>query len=942
MGKHFYIIGLVLILGFTSPSFAEGMRPAVMISDFEEGTYSGWRMTGTAFGSAPAAGTLSGQQEVSGYSGQFLVNSFLGGDTATGTLTSDTILIERSYICFLLGGGANAGCRMELLSGDKVVYSTTPDVSEERLKWNGWDVHHLAGEKAVIRIVDEAQDGWGHICIDSIVQCDLQTIGTFEGEYSPWTVVSGNAFGEKPATGTMPGQNEIRGWNGEGYVNTFLNGDASTGVLRSPRFVITAPYICFRLGGGMDSGLLHVDLYIDGERCCRATPVHYISRAHDGEQEQLRPRSWDVSQYIGQEAYIEIVDASDSGWGHLCADDFVFSNRPSSFLIDNRVIEMEADRYLQVPTQNWGPFVELTVKDPSGNLYSSQRVRLAHDAVDRYIPLYTGGLSGGRMQVQLSMDYSNSVVPDNMYTSCEAGLEPWEDTYRPLYHHAPAYGWMSDPNGMVYTNGKYHLFYQYYPYDPYWHEMHWGHATSTDLVHWEEHPIALFPDEYGVMYSGSVVVDEMNTAGFGAGAMVAVYTSTAPAQAQSLAYSTDEGMTWHKYGAPVLYGSGDFRDPKVFWWSDRGCWVMIVANGFQIEIYSSSNLKQWRRELGWGGHVGGHGGVWECPDLIQVPVEGTNEMRWVMLVSVGGGTPAGGSGIQYFIGDFVLNDFILHTDGQARWVDFGKDNYAGVTWTGYRDAQRRPVFIGWMNNWQYCNATPYGWSPFRGQNTFPRALSLVQTPDGLCLKSEPVAALDLLRSETVYTPPTESLTDNWQSGLIPLMDEGAAIIEMDFHEGKQSWKLTLRNDSNEYVALGFNAATNEVYLDRQHSGITGFGTDFAVANQVGLLSGDERTQRAMILLDRSSVEFFVNDGRMVLTDLVYPSCPYHFLSLEGGEAIRRLSVTAMDTDRATQQTETLAESSFSRRAEIRCRNGQLYIQMPDGKQYSVLGTLLKP
>lgn len=935
-------IHLLCLCALIASTNLHANRPAILIDDFESGDYAGWTVTGNAFGSAPATGTLSGQQKVTGHTGKYLVNTFLGGDASVGMLVSDTFTIERNYITFLIGGGDVSGCRMELIAGGRIVYTTSSDMSEEALTWNCWDVSKLQGESAVIRIVDEATGGWGHICVDSICQADLTVIGNFEDTYAPWTVVSGTAFGTVPATGTFVGQNLVQGWNGAGYVNTFIEGDAPVGVLRSPMFEITEPYICFRLGGGMHSEVLHADLYVDGKRVMSSTAADFTSTS-DIAQERLRARSWNVSEWLGDSAYIEIVDATSSGWGHINADDFVFSSRSSSSIIDNRKLSILTDQYLMVPVQNGSSYSLLTICDSTGKELTSQRIRIARDAVDRYLPLYTGGVAGQEIQIILSMDYENSIFESKLYTDTVSGLTPKKDNYRPVYHHSPAFGWMNDPNGMVYHDGVYHLFYQHYPYGTYWSDMHWGHATSTDLIHWEQHPIALFPDEYGYMFSGSIVVDEKNTAGFGEGAFVAVYTSTHPSQAQSLAYSLDKGMTWHKYGAPVLYGEGDFRDPKVFWYEPQDCWMLILANGHQVGIYSSPDLKQWKHELGWGKGIGAHGGVWECPDLIQVPVEGTNEMKWVMLVSINPGGIAGGSGTQYFIGDFMGNDFVLDTASKSGslWVDYGKDNYAGVTWSGIRDKENRPLFIGWMSNWDYSGGTPYGTSPFRGQNTFPRALSLVQTPDGLRLKSAPVEQMNNLRSDVEYSVPITTISSVWQSDPIKPMLDGTYLIEMELENVKKSWKLTLKNSKNQFVAVGYNATTNEVYVDRKKSGITNCGNGFATANQVGRLSNDESAHQATILVDRSSIELFINGGRMVLTDLAYPSQPYNQLELspEGGLLnVNQLKVTAIEpTEKVTGLNDPITSTS-GEKAQLRFVNGKIQIHTPNGNIYSLLGT----
>lgn len=932
------ILAASLMLLTWAVSYAQ--RETILIDDFESGTYGFWTATGTAFGSTPAAGTLSGQQQVTGYAGTYLVNSFLGGDDPKGTLTSNAFTIERNYITFLMGGGAVEGCRMELLVDDMVIYSTSPDFSEEELKWNCWDVSSLQNRTAVIRIVDDAAGGWGHINIDSIAQSDLTVIGGFEGTYAPWTIVSGNAFGEAPATGAFPGQNTVRGWNGNGLVNTFIEGDAPMGVLRSPAFQITEPYICFRIGGGMHADVLHTDLYVNGQKVRTATAKDIAGRPDDSYQEQLRPRAWDVTEFMGEEAYIEVVDSSSGGWGHINVDDYVFSSRPSApVIIENRIFEMTADQYLLIPTQNSGSYSDITIYDAQGKAYNELRLRVARDGVDHMMAVYTGGIAGQTMQVKVASDYARSVLGENIRTAAEWAPEVPEDAFRPLYHHAPAYGWMNDPNGMVYYNGVYHLFYQHYPYDAHWNDMHWGHATSTDLVHWTQQPMALYPDPYGMMFSGSIVVDEKNTAGFGEGAFVAVYTTTEPRQSQSIAYSLDEGMTWHKYGAPVITSSSsDFRDPKVFWYELDSCWALILANGQQIRVYTSPNLKDWTHRYSWGSGHGAHGGVWECPDVMEVPVEGTNESKWVMIVSIGGGGVAGGSATQYFIGEFTAKNFVREAGTTTMWLDYGKDNYAGVTWAGKRDAQGRPLFIGWMNNWEYANDTPFDFSPFRGQNSFPRALSLINTPDGLKLKCAPVGQLALLRGNEVFTAPAGTINSTWQSSTIDEMSDGAYIVDLEVGTAKQSWKMTLSNNLNESLALGYDAANNQVYLDRRQAGINTASASFASAIQTAPLAETERPTHATLLIDRSSAELFINGGRISITDLIFPHETYSKISLSpenGSLELINLQVTKIGEGSWSGNIETTGNSSNGKCNKM-LRNGQLLIEKA-GKIYNVLG-----
>ena len=938
---HSMVSLLILLLLLFSPSI-QAERPDIIIADFESGTYAGWTATGNAFGTTPAHGTLAGQQEVSGYLGEWLVNSFLNGDGTTGTLVSDTFTIERTHINFMIGGGSNTGCRIELLVGGNVVRSVFPEVSEEELKWNCWEVASWQGQSAVIRIVDNETGGWGHINVDHIVQADNLVIGGFDnGTYDGWTA-TGNAFGTAPATGKIGGQNLVQGFNGAGLVNTFLDGDASTGTLTSPYFTISKKFINFRLGGGFNKDLLYVTLTVNGQVVRKTSPMERVGRPDDSWQERLYLCTWDVSEFIGQEAAIEIVDNSTGGWGHINADDFIQCDYRAAYMAENINLSVVADaQFLMIPIQNEASMVSITLKTHDGSEITKTKMRLARNNVDRYMPIYIGGHLGDSIDVLIEEAYTNLPQFDLLRTSDSLNYVAPEDSYYPMYHFAPAYGWMNDPNGMVYHNGTYHLFFQHYPYDSHWNSMHWGHATSTDLVHWTQQPIGLFPDAYGDMFSGSIVVDENNTAGFGAGAFVAVYTSTVPKQNQSIAYSLDEGMTWHKYGAPVLTSSkGDFRDPKVCWYAEGNCWVLVLAAGNEAEFYTSTNLKNWTRRFAWGSGAGNHGGVWECPDLIQVPVEGTNEMKWVLIVSIGNGAPAGGSGTQYFIGDFTLNGF-TSIDNSTRWLDYGKENYAGVTWSGIRDAQNRPLFIGWMNNWQYANEIPAGIS--RGMNTFPRALSLVNTPDGLKLKSEPVAQMDLLRSETVFEPTVGTITQAWQQTNIAAMQSSAAIIELTTGAQRQGWKMTLSNEDNQSVVCGFNATTNQVYVDRRNAGIKDFSTNFANAIHYAPIGSTENAARALVLLDRSSLELFINGGRISITDLVYPNKPYTNLSLQpenGSLEVQKLKVTAVTMDK--QQEQGIEQTDEQQhRATLKMLDGHVVICTPEGRMYNLLGTAIQ-
>ncbi len=762
------------------------------------------------------------------------------------------------------------------------------------------------------------------------------------GNYAGWTK-KGNAFGGAPAQGTWGGQNTVSGYQGQYLVNTFQEGDGPMGTLTSDPFTIERPYLNFLLGGGAVSGL-HADLYIGETRIATATA---IAQAGDVEQERLYPRTWDLSAYQGQTAYIVLVDSVDGGWGHLNADFFTLSDTAASDLkIDYRATITLADAYMQIPVHPSAPCVDFDLYDQQGNVISTHRFRLATTQSTMVLPMYVGTHVGQQVELRVGAYYENTHMLDSLSFTATAQMENAEHPYRPIFHHAPAYGWMNDPNGMVYHNGKYHLFYQYYPYDSHWQMMHWGHAVSTDLIHWEQLPIALFPDENGDMFSGSIVIDHDNTAGFGADAMVAVYTTTSPRQAQSIAYSLDEGLTWHKYGEPVLwnYDLWDFRDPKVSWNSRMNCWIMVLAANTDVQFYRSNNLKDWERTLTWGSSMGQHGAPWECPDLLlDVPVEGTSETMDVLIVSINPYGPQGGSGTQYFLGEFQGNGFKLATTNNnvARWIDMGKDNYAGVTFSGYRDYRNRPVFIGWMSNWQYAGDTPPAESSFRSSNTFPRALSIVKTPSGPVLKSEPVAHLSGLRSDSVYTFTPGTISAPFETGRMDSISEGAYIVEMGISGEKQGWKLTLSNELGENVICSYMSATGAIMLDRRSSGITNFSNFFSGRHNA-MLPTTESASKAMLLVDKSSIELFINDGRLVLTDLVFPSQPYDRLRLEpentrSNLAVSDLKVTRIGEGVLDDAPDALTNPMAPRsQATKRIIDGQLIIER-DGMRYNVLG-----
>ncbi|UUZ81332.1 glycoside hydrolase family 32 protein [Paenibacillus sp. P26] len=455
------------------------------------------------------------------------------------------------------------------------------------------------------------------------------------------------------------------------------------------------------------------------------------------------------------------------------------------------------------------------------------------------------------------------------------------DKYRPQFHFTPAKNWMNDPNGLVYYNGEYHLFYQYHPHGTTWGPMHWGHAVSTDLVHWEHRPVALAPDEHGAIFSGDAVVDWQDTSGFFGGkpGLVAIFTHHQgsyldgghPRERQSLAYSGDSGRTWTKYeGNPVLADDSrtDYRDPKVFWHEPTKRWILILASGQTVCIYHSPNLKDWTFASEFGEGEGAHLGVWECPDLFEPPVDGDeNRTKWVMFVSIGSSPEhPEGSRTQYFIGSFDGTTFQNENAPETvLWLDYGRDNYAGVSWSDVPAEDGRRIYIGWMSNWKYAQVTPTeGW---RSAMTVPRALSLRSRGERVILTQLPVRELEGLRSEA----------HQWKDHILdgggnPLAGMRLGCYEMiaEFEPGEaEEFGFKVRASDAHETVIGYNTRKQELFVDRTRSGEAAFHEDFP-GRHAAKLEPRENRLRLHILVDTSSVEVFGGDGEAVITDLIFP------------------------------------------------------------------------
>jgi fructan beta-fructosidase len=475
----------------------------------------------------------------------------------------------------------------------------------------------------------------------------------------------------------------------------------------------------------------------------------------------------------------------------------------------------------------------------------------------------------------------------------------YREPYRPQIHFSPKEKWMNDPNGMVYHKGTYHLFYQYYPDSTVWGPMHWGHATSTNLINWTHQPIALYPDSLGYIFSGSAVVDHNNTSGFGKGGrapLVAIFTHHDPAgekagrndyQVQSLAYSLDDGKTWTKYADnPVVKNPGlkDFRDPKVMWYEEGKKWIMALATYSQILFYSSKDLKSWTKESEFGKDIGAHGGVWECPDLF--PLEHNGKKVWVLIVNLNPGGPNGGSATQYFLGNFDGKAFTAsHTD--TRWLDYGPDEYAGVTWSNTGD---RKIFLGWMSNWLYGQVVPT--KKWRSAMTLPRDLLLKEDGGKLFVASWPSEELRVITSK-----PIEYQNLIVQTRL-PLRTKGESLIvpaRIDLNlDTLSSMAVVFSNEAGEELVVGYNRDSNQYYIDRSRSGDTSFHQAFATPSVAPRLSSSSKMTMTL-LLDVSSVELFADDGLSVMTGIFFPSMPYTNISLQAKEqgTVKRLAYSRL-------------------------------------------------
>ena len=519
-------------------------------------------------------------------------------------------------------------------------------------------------------------------------------------------------------------------------------------------------------------------------------------------------------------------------------------------------------KYLLLPVQEKEEIAAIAVMDSRNEVMKRLNVKLAVDKVDYFMPLE---VKGGQL-VDVVFHGDRRTKGNIKDFACWREMK-YSDTYdtanrehfRPLYHHTPVYGWMNDPNGMFYKDGVWHLYFQWNPYGSQWENMTWGHSTSTDLIHWEAQPTAIEADGLGTIFSGSAIIDKNNTAGFGKDAVIAMYTSAGAAQTQSIAYSKDGGKTFTKYaGNPVItFNAPDFRDPKVFWFEKTQRWIVVLAVGQEVQFYSSKDLKDWKFESSFGREYGNHDGVWECPDMLLLPVAKSADTKWVLLLNINPGGPFGGSATQYFVGQFDGHKFVCEDEPkETKWMDYGKDHYATVTF--HNAPEGRYVALPWMSNWQYAGAVPT--KQFRSANGLPRDLGLVVANGETYLTSVPSKEMQALRGNKVKMP-TE-----------------ACEIVVDV---KGTMELTLENAKGDQVVMTYDAKKQMFAMNRTKSGSVNFSEAFPCVTESSTFGPMKQLR---IFIDRSSIEAFEGEGRMVMTNLVFPSEPYNMIKVKGGKA----------------------------------------------------------
>ena len=564
-------------------------------------------------------------------------------------------------------------------------------------------------------------------------------------------------------------------------------------------------------------------------------------------------------------------------------------------------------KYLLLPVQDAGEESQVHVV-VDGKLERSIVVRLATSKVDYTVPLDLTPYQGKHVVLNVVTPQSRSTIREAKEDACWKDMRLSDtfsaenrEKYRPAYHHTPLYGWMNDPNGMVYHDGVWHLCYQWNPFGSKWQNMTWGHSTSRDLIHWEPQEPTLLPDGLGTIFSGSSAIDEANSAGFGKNSIVTLFTSAANSQVQSLAYSNDGGYTYTTYpGNPVLTLESEARDPNMFWNEETKQWTLILAHALDHEmlIFTSPDLKSWTLQSSFGKGLGAQDGVWECPDLFELPVTGTQEKKWVLICNINPGGIFGGSATQYFTGSFDGKTFKVDTDASGnvptKWLDYGKDHYATVSWS---DTPGRRTVIGWMSNWQYAAEVPT--LQFRSANTLPREMGVFKVDDQYYVSSKPSPELDALRGKITHNAKRIQVGKRAHTVSLPQENDGICeiLMNVDAKRSKQL-KMTLANKAQEKVTIIYDVEKETISFDRTQSGIVDFSQDFPAVTVTPTYENDGSVN-LRLFIDRSSMELFEQEGRFVMTNLVFPTSPYTTLSFqaeEGSAKVNNLQIYSIKVD----------------------------------------------
>jgi fructan beta-fructosidase len=645
-------------------------------------------------------------------------------------------------------------------------------------------------------------------------------LSDFEGtNYGAWHV-TGAAFGTAPARGTLPNQMPVDGFDGHGLANSYVGGDDATGTLTSPAFKVERPYIRFLIGGGGFAGKTCINLLVDGKIVRTATGTNTQS----GGSEHLAPAEWDISEFAGQTATLEIVDNAKGGWGHINIDKILQTDQRLPRLLSNvsRQITLEKN-WLNLPVKTGAP-MRVASLWIDGKPVRQFDIELSDQAPDWWAHLDIREYKGKTAEIRVNqlLENSQALASMDQTDTLKNTQDLYKEPLRPQFHFSPKRGWNNDPNGLIYYQGEYHLFFQHNPYGWNWGNMHWGHAVSKDLVHWEELPIALYPDEHGTMFSGSAVIDWNNTAGFQTGSektMICIFTAAGKPFTQGIAYSNDRGRTWTKYDKnPVLsHIAAENRDPKVFWYAPDKKWVMaLYLDKNDYALFSSPNLKEWQKLSDIT-----IPDCSECPEFFEIPVDGDkSNTRWIFY----GGTGA------YLIGKFDGKTFTREAGPFA--LNSGNCFYASQTYNETPNGRRILVPWGTM-------ATPG--MPFNQMMGLPVELQLKSTPEGLRLTVNPVNEFTTLRSQA------REISYDLKTGA----DQTLTNIQSDLFE----INVTLAPEPNARVTL--NTRGIPITYDAKTQELT-------CRDRKARLNTVDGKVQLRILVDRTSIDLFGNNGTVYM------------------------------------------------------------------------------